>query len=181
MAIVANRGGFVPRRQSDLVQMKILNAVLFQGTWFASVMGGAGLGLLGLACLSAYSIYAETFKIDIRFVMGLAFLGFVLDTVWIWLGILDYGDGPFAPLWIVILWAAIGFTACHSLRFFSQRPMLGGLFAAVAAPISYFAGQRLGAAVLVETGGLIFVSIVWGVLFMGLFRLVEVVDGGSRH
>ena len=59
--------------------------------------------------------------------------------------------------------------------------MLGGLFAAVAAPISYFAGQRLGAAVLVETGGLIFVSIVWGVLFMGLFRLVEVVDGGSRH
>ena len=112
---------------------------------------------------------------------GSRVFGFCTDTVWIWLGILDYGDGPFAPLWIVILWAAIGFTACHSLRFFSQRPMLGGLFAAVAAPISYFAGQRLGAAVLVETGGLIFVSIVWGVLFMGLFRLVEVVDGGSRH
>ena len=161
--------------------MKIVNAVLFQGTWFASVIGGARLGFLGLVCLSAYSIYAETFKIDIRFVIGLAFLGFVLDSVWVWLGILDYGDGPFAPPWIVILWAAIGFTARHSLRFFSQRPILGGLFAAVAAPVSYFAGQRIGAAVLVETGGLVFVSVVWGVLFMGLFRLVEGVDGGSTH
>ncbi|GIT39521.1 MAG: hypothetical protein Ct9H300mP8_07170 [Gammaproteobacteria bacterium] len=124
--------------------------------------------------------FAETFKIDIRFVIGLAFLGFVLDTVWVWLGILDYGAVRSRPRGSLFYGPPSGLRRATVLGSFAATNT-GWPFAAVAAPISYFAGQRIGAAVLVETGGLVFVSVVWGVLFMGLFRLVEVVDGGSTH
>ncbi|GIS18608.1 MAG: hypothetical protein CM15mP120_05240 [Pseudomonadota bacterium] len=60
-------------------------------------------------------------------------LGLILDSAWIHLGILDFGADSLnvrttiAPLWIVMLWVAVGLSLFEALGFFVKRPLVGAL------------------------------------------------------
>jgi hypothetical protein len=161
----------------------LINGVLFQAAWFACVLGAAhGTSLWGavvLAGLFAYSAAAATPRRDLIAAASAAAVGFVVDTAWIRTGILSYGGAGLAPVWIVMLWVAVGLSVNHSLAMFKLRPWLGGLLAGAGAPLSYLAGERFGAVVVTAPQQLWMVSVAWFVLFALTFTLSRAFEPGA--
>ena len=80
---------------------------------------------------------------------------------------------PFAPVWIIALWVLFTGSFSLSLRQLHGRPLLACLLGAVAAPLSYAAGGRMGAASMNPSFLKSFVTfgIVWGLAVPALFAL----------
>ncbi len=156
----------------------LVNGVLFQAAWFACVLGGAnnviwpGVGVVLLLIVSLAN--APTLRHDAQLALLLVPTGWVLDSAWIATGVLDYHGASVAPAWIVLMWLALGLTINHSMAFFRDRPWLGSLAVLGAAPLSYFAGERLGAVIVPEPARLIIVALVWAVLFFCVFSFARV-------
>lgn len=164
----------------------VVNAVLFQITWFACVLGAAAKllwpGLLALAVLVFSLRRRPGLGIDLT-LAGLAVaVGFALDSLWIRSGVLDYQGARWAPAWILALWAGVALTLRHSLSLFLPRPVIGGVLAGCCAPLSYLAGERFGAATVPDAWDLIWVSLCWAVLFTISFAVIarlRPADGGK--
>ena len=149
--------------------MKILNAVLFKANWLACVIGGALWGVLGVAALIVFSITVRTWHRDAALLVLLAGIGAVLDSLWIQLGILDYGT-RLAPLWIIMLWMGLAMTLHHAMSMFQTRPLLGAVLAGGAAPMTYLTGESLGAVSVANPWLLSIIAVAWAGLFYVLFR-----------
>jgi hypothetical protein len=164
-----------------LDRANLANAALFQVAWFACVLGGAqdtGLwGAVALAALFGFSWWRGTHGFDLTLAGVAATIGFLVDTLWIRTGILDYAGAAFAPPWIVMLWAGVGLTINHSLSLFQARPWLGGMLAGATAPLSYLAGERFGAVSIADPWLLPIVSLVWMLLFVLAFALAAGAGG----
>ena len=145
----------------------LLNALLFQLNWFACVLGGAHdqliWPLLTLSLMFAQIARSRFLHSDIFLALGAALVGLFLDTLWIRLGILDYGT-ELAPVWIVMMWMGAALSLNHSLSWLQAQPMLGGILAAMVAPLCYLSGESLGA-VSVDNSGLPAVAMSWLVVF----------------
>lgn len=167
------------------MKLKILNAVLFQLTWFGCVLGGARgewvWGALGVTSLVLYSRWQNSLVRDLRFVIVLVAVGLVLDSLWATSGVLDFGgeahsfalaglDLRIAPIWILFLWSGVGLTLMHSLSVFVLRPWLGAIMAGGASVPSYLAGERLGGVLIPEPYALGVIVCVWATLFFFMFR-----------
>lgn len=164
-----------------MTRPQLQNAALFQVTWFACVIGGAAgtavWGALALAALAAATLRRGTLGADLILAGAAAAVGFLLDTLWIRLGILDFAGDRVAPLWIVLMWAAVALTVHHSLSVLKARPWLGGALAGATAPLCYLGGERLGAVSVVVPVQLAVVAAVWMLLFVLTFTLVGDADG----
>jgi hypothetical protein len=160
----------------QLDRANLLNAALFQVAWFACVLGGAqNTSLWGAAALVALFAAAQLRGMrgsDLKLAVLAAAVGFLVDTLWIRTGILDYAGAALAPPWIVMLWAGVGLTINHSLSMFQARPWLGGLLAGATAPVSYLAGERFGAVSIADPWLLPVVSMVWMLLFVLAFAFL---------
>ncbi len=148
---------------------KILNAIFFQVTWFACVLGGTWWGLLGLSMLLGFIAFQPNWRNDLMLLGGAVTVGAVLDTLWIQLGILDFGT-LLAPLWILLMWMGLALTVNYSLSFLKHKPMLASIMAAVSAPLCYFAGERLGAVDIINPNGIVLISLFWAGLFYVTFK-----------
>lgn len=148
------------------------NATLFQATWFGCVLGGAAgeaaWGVLGLAALLAFTATRCTAS-DGYLALTLGIAGFGLDSLWIGLGVLDYGPHLLAPVWIVTLWLGLALTVNHSLGWLRGRGLIASALAALAAPFTYLAGERLGAVQVLWPPGLMVISAAWALLFWMAF------------
>jgi hypothetical protein len=160
------------------MQHLLLNAGLFQATWFAAVVGGTAPACVACGLLAAHVATRAQPRADALLAVVVAAIGFALDTLWIRVGVLDYGGAIWAPPWIVALWAAVGLSLNHSLAFCVRRPLLGSALVAVTAPISYSGGAALGAVTIPVSAGLAVIAVVWAVVFAMLF--VGVVPAVNR-
>ena len=65
------------------------------------------------------------------------------------LGVTAYaGDPVFAPAWMVGLWAAFAATSGVSMAWLRGKVVLAAILGAVAGPLTFMAGERLGALTL---------------------------------
>jgi hypothetical protein len=150
----------------------LLNAGLFQITWFAAVMGGTLAGVGACTLLALHSLARGRARVDLTLAAVLGAIGFVLDTLWIQAGVLDYHGRLLAPPWIVALWVAVGLSINHSLSMFLGRPWLAAVAVGAACPFSYLGGAALGGVTVPEPWQLAVVACVWGGLFAGVFGWV---------
>jgi len=129
---------------------KVLNFVAFQAGWFACILGAAnGMPWLGPIVVAAFLAAMLVTRRDrgaftLR-MTGAAGIGFIADTVLLRMGILDFGNDAFSPLWMTALWPNLAATLDSSLGWLSGRYVLAALFGAVGGPLAYYAGARLGA------------------------------------
>lgn len=128
--------------------------VVFQALWFATVCGAAaGRALIGPTMIWIWimiglkprpRVMAEFFL-----VLAAALLGYALDSVLVLTGFLAFPgpaqSGEPSPFWMASLWALFAFSLTTTMRVFIRHRVLGTALAAVAAPFSYWAGERLGA------------------------------------
>lgn len=172
---------------SAISPVVVLNALLFQATWFATLIGGAEgqwhWGAIALVGLLVFSAWRNSLRRDLGLLAILAVLGFCLDSVWAATGVLDYGDQAnrlgsilLAPIWITLLWMGVGLTTRHSLKFLADRPRLGAVLAGGAAVPSYLGGQRLGAVVIPDPYALGFIVVAWAAVFFLIFKTVDTTD-----
>ena len=133
---------------------KLQNAIFFQITWFACVFGSAhNLVWPGLACCVAFTFWQLNPKrydnTDIKLVIYACVIGLIIDTTWVQLGFIAYKQhwpySAIAPIWIIALWVAFALSINHSLKWLHRHPILPSLMGLLGAPLSYFAGQRIGA------------------------------------
>lgn len=154
----------------------LANGALFQAAWFGCVLGGANdanfWGVPALALLGWQSIRGIYTRLDAAWMAAALAMGLILDTLWIKTGILVYDGWAWAPVWILVLWCALGLTMNHSMRFFAERPLMGAVLAGGSAPFSYLGGERLGAVMVPDPVQLVWVSLTWGLVFWLAFTLV---------
>ncbi|MEN8722068.1 MAG: DUF2878 domain-containing protein [Alphaproteobacteria bacterium] len=136
----------------------VADFVGFQILWWACIYGGANHLLY--PAIGAFLLYvaAHLFfisKVPPRWqgLVVLAIAGFVVDTLLTQAGILVYarsGAEPslLPPVWIIILWVGLGFSAQGSLSWLMGRPVIAFALFGLAGALSYRAGIAFEAAAM---------------------------------
>jgi Protein of unknown function (DUF2878) len=165
----------------------VSNFLAFQVAWFVCVWGGAhervGLGVLWVAItVVAHIVLAPRVKTEATLVALVTLLGTVWESAVVVMGLVRYPFGNFfalmPPIWIIAMWALFAIVLNVSLRWMKGRPLTAAIFGFMGAPLSYWAGYRMGA---IQTDGLPLFLIAqaagWAVLMPLVVRLAMRFDG----
>ena len=132
----------------------LLDFLAFQALWFACVLGVArGHEWAGPMCVlgwCAWHVARSPRRLrEARALIEVTLLGTLADTLISRAGWLHYAGTPIAgflaPLWIAALWAAFASTFDTTFAWVAKDLRLAALLGALAAPLSYLGGERLGA------------------------------------
>jgi hypothetical protein len=167
----------------------LVNFAAFQLGWFACVLGAASaaawVGLLAAGLgIALHLALAERPGQESRLIVLAVLMGLVVDSLLVNSGWLRYASpGPLpglAPYWILAMWALFATTLNTSMSWLKGRPWLAVLLGAVFGPLSYLAGQRLGALEFVDCRpGMLALVFAWA-LAMPLLMLAAARFDGFR-
>jgi hypothetical protein len=162
------------------------NVALFQAGWLACVLGAVH-GMPAIALPVAAAIVARHVwtsrapRRELALVGLVCAIGAIFDSALAASGLIVYREGVLiagaAPYWIVALWALFATTLNRSLAWLHGRYALAAILGAVAGPLSYWAGARLGALELGSPAtALAALALGWAVILPGLMRLARAGD-----
>jgi hypothetical protein len=129
----------------------LINALLYQATWFASVIGAAHgwwwSGVIVLLVFAGWQLADRSSRfVDLRLVAAALACGLLIDTALVQSGTVNFATpipfDAFAPLWILVLWAAFALTLNHSLAVLQRHLWMAAALGAVGAPLAYMAAAR---------------------------------------
>ncbi len=153
--------------------------IVFQVGWTACVaFGNSGALLALLVCVPLQALWpGRRTNREWALVIGFSVAGLAMDLGWQALELLEF-TGQLAvgiPLWLVVLWLLFTGTLFHSLAFLQHRLVLAAVLGAVAGPLSYLAGMRLGAATTDRETWLVLSAMApaWAVLLPALAYLAR--------
>ncbi len=169
----------------------IANAVLYQVGWFTVVLGAAsGRGSAGAAAalilIALHLALAERSGSEVRLLVAAAAIGLTVDSLHAAFGVLEFKGhmaGTPAPLWIVVLWMQFASALHFCLRWLSGRYLLASLLGLIGGPLSFLAGERLGAATFGEPRRLsvVVLALSWGIMMPALVALADRFAGPCRY
>jgi hypothetical protein len=163
----------------------ILSWLAFQVVWVAcAIDAAAGQGWFGLAAALLFTVamLAQSTQAsrDAGTVVASAVAGFFIESALIGAGLIKFAAPwpvtTLAPAWIVALWMAFGATLPTLDRTLGpHRLKIAGILGAVAGPLSYIAGARLGALQIVgpTTMTLLALSTAWAIALPALLLLLR--------
>jgi hypothetical protein len=164
-----------------------INFLAFQAGWFASVLGAANyMPWIGPAVVLAVVILhlrqAKRPELEAGLLVASGVIGLCFDSLLVSLGWVTYPSGlissSFAPYWIVTMWVLFATTLNSSMAWLKGRHVLAAVLGAVAGPMSYIGGAKLGGIEFVEPGGaLVFLAIGWAAAMPVLITLAEKLNG----
>lgn len=159
----------------------VINIILFQIGWFACVLSAANNHPLVGACISLFIIVSHVllsreYKQEIRIIVIAMVIGLFLDSFIISAGLITYTSGMLndfiAPYWIVLMWALFATTLNYSLSWMRNKLLVSVVLGAIAGPLAYYAGMKLGAVEFInEMKALISLSIGWAICTPLLLKL----------
>jgi hypothetical protein len=166
-----------------MTRVALLKLVMFQIVWLSCAIGGAqgwpwpgivtAAGLVGwhLASAPQWRPAAVT-------VLTAGTLGFIVESLLIATALLRYSAAwpteTLAPAWIVALWLAFSTTLETTRRMLGSHLVAKSTFLGlVLGPLSYLAGERLGALAFSQSPwpSYLAVALVWGIAYPGLLAL----------
>lgn len=165
----------------------LFNLIGFQIGWFSCVLGGANqqpwLGALISAMILLIHIKRavhpalEARLIFAALVIGLLFDGLLLNLHWISFASVPYWPHQLPPPWMIILWGLFASTINISLSWLQNKPWLATLIGAIAGPVAYWSGARLGGLQLTSpTAAFIYLSIGWAIAVPLLFKFSALLE-----
>lgn len=125
-----------------------LNFLLFQIGWFACLLVGMPW-LLGICSvlLMAHFIWVvpkQSVWLEVSLLFKVLVVGFCLELLYLYVDVLVRSDGVLIPpVWLLLIWVLFATTFSYSLRWLRKKLYLSAIFAAIAAPLSYYAGVNL--------------------------------------
>jgi len=170
-----------------MVKNALINYVVFQAGWIGCVWGAASgrpwLGLLVVASgVVMHLLMARQPGREAALLLVCAAVGLVFESALLWSGWVAYPNGSWlpgvAPYWMIALWILFGTTLNLSMRSLRSRPWLSAVLGAIGGPVSYLAGEELGAISLLQpTPALVTLALGWALMLPPLFRLAARFDG----
>lgn len=168
-------------------QRKWLNFISFYLAWPFCVLPAAHHHpLLGpLLCLPLIAIHfvvvcePQDRLQELRLMLLAMALGFILDTALWKANLVIYSPSPwpapFAPLWILALWATFANAFCYSLAWLKRHPFLPIAFGALGGPLGFLAAKNLGALTLHPKlwPSLVALSVSWAMAVPTLVRVAS--------
>ncbi len=164
-----------------------MNFAAFQVGWFSSVIGGASqLPWIGpvavMLAILLHLYFARRPQAELMLIVSCGLIGAAFDSLLVAAGWVSYSSGIFfeyaAPYWIIAMWMLFATTLNVSMRWMNGRPVLAAAMGLVAGPMSYVAGNKLGAIEFVnETAALAALAVGWAVMLPLLMRLAERLNG----
>ena len=169
--------------------LQIANFVVFQTAWFAAVLGAAHhIPLWGTACLIAaiaWHLGVSARPAQEAKLIGLACaIGLVVESVVAMQGHVSYPSGQpitwLAPYWMVALWGELAIALNVTMRWMKRRLWLAAVLGAIAGPLAFASGVRLGGAQFVDTvPALVMLAWAWALSTPLLVWLSNRFDGVS--
>lgn len=168
----------------------LINFVAFQAGWFSCVLSAAiGMPWLGLLAVSVIVIFhirsADQPRHEFQLLLLSVVLGLVFDSFLVMSGWVVYPSGMLipgiAPYWILAMWALFSTTLNLSMSWLKRSLLLASVMGAVFGPLSYLAGQRLGAIELVDfRSSMILLAIIWALVMPILIFAASRFDGARQ-
>jgi len=184
-AITVSASGIINKPM--ILSPMLVNFVAFQAGWFACVLGGAyqlpWLGTLLVSVIIALHLSRASLpRTELLLILIAIAIGSVWDSFLVWRGWLEYPSGTLipntAPHWILAMWGVFATTLNLSLRWLKGRWLIASLTGAIAGPLAYYAGARLGGVIFTDSAiALIALSLGWAVLMPLLVMLSQRLDG----
>ena len=169
------------------VKRVLVNYLVFQAGWFTCVSSAAAglpwLGTLFIVCAAGlHLLLARRSSREAALLLACALTGLVFDSALLHTGWVSYPNGDwlpgFAPYWMIALWVLFGTTLNLSMAWLRDRPWVALLFGAIGGPMSYLAGQGLGAMTLLQpVAAMMALAIGWGLALPMLCRLASRLNG----
>ncbi len=166
-----------------LVERSMLPPLAFQGVWLVCAIGAAhGNSTPGIAASLIFAAAIVTWshkpKRNAVLVAASGTVGFLVESALVIAGIIRFSASwpseSVAPAWIVTLWIAFG-ASLPSIadKLGIHRLKTAAALGAVAGPLAYLAGARLGALQFVgpPLWSFLALSIVWAAVMAGLVAL----------
>jgi len=186
-ASVVRRKSPVPREEtgSGPERAGVLgDLVASQASWFAVVLGAAAGHPWWGAILGSIPIGVQVFRsgpdpAQLRFMVFAVSIGAALESLNAGCGVYVPTSGALHPFiaapWLLVLWAGFSLTFRRGFAWASGRVALLAVLGAMAGPISFYGGERLGAVVLSRDPGLLLLlAIEWAVVMPVLSRRADV-------
>jgi hypothetical protein len=168
-------------------RVMLANFLIFQLAWFAAVLGAAhGRPIEGTACVLAaigwHLAVSRRPAVEARLVLAALLLGCVAESAMVAWGPVEYTSGQpwrsLPPYWIVALWGLLAISLNVTLRWLKGRPWLAAALGAVAGPMSFAAGVRLGAGQFMHpAAATVALACLWACALPSLMALSVRYDG----
>jgi hypothetical protein len=139
--------------------LKLANFIGFQIGWFACILAAAlgqpVLGVLVALVLLVLHLATQRFRLaELLLLIGIGIFGYSADSMLVLAGVLSFPEsailGTPSTIWMVCLWMLLAGMLHVNLRWMENRWLVGMILGAIAGPLSYYAGHRLGAVQLTE-------------------------------
>ncbi len=167
--------------------IQIWNFVLFQAAWFAAILGAAnGLAVWGsvftAAVIGWHIAVSARPATEAKLVGCVLAIGCIVEGFSLWQGHVVFASGQpdphLPPHWMIALWGLLAIALNVTMRWMKGRWWLAAALGAVAGPLSYASGVRLGAAQFVDrTPALISLAVIWALTMPVLMWLSDRFDG----
>ena len=170
----------------------LLKLVMFQIVWVSCAVGAARgqswPGIVTAAVLVAWHLFsAPKWGPATVTVLAAGIIGFVAESLLVAAGLLRYSAAypteSLAPAWIVALWLAFGTTLETTRRLLGSHPLAKSTLLGLSlGPLSYLAGERLGALAFSEPlwPSYLAAAMVWCVAYPGLLALERTLTQDDR-
>lgn len=169
----------------------LINFAAFQAGWFSCVLSAANgqpwLGLLTV-CLVVVLHFriADQPSLELRLLALCVAIGLVFDSLLVSSGWVRYPSGMvfsgLAPYWILAMWALFSTTINYSMGWLKRSLILASVMGAVFGPLSYLAGERLGAIDLVDLrSSMAALAVIWGIVMPFLVHAAARLEGGRKY
>ncbi|MCH8550600.1 MAG: DUF2878 domain-containing protein [Natronospirillum sp.] len=147
-----------------------MHAVIYQTTWFITVLAGNLWSLLWALPLLSTIVWRQA-PMALAFIGLVTVLGYGADLTLQAVGLVTFNENSLlGPLWLLVLWVSFANVIWHLLHKIPGL-LLPALLGAISGPLSYYGGAVLGAAEPLSTAGIIAFSIWWAVAFPAFITL----------
>ena len=158
------------------------NALWFQTTWFCLVLGRETLLPVSGALLILHLALVRDTWAELLRLSTVAAIGISIDALLSYNGLFSFPGDVLVPLWMCCLWLSFATTLTRSLAWLGRRPIVTALVGAIALPLNYWAGQRLGAVEFPQTLALTLatMSVLWLVTLPLMYRICSLLDRAEQ-
>ncbi len=132
-------------RRPALVDRAWFNAVWFQTFWFVCVLGREQWLPLAVSMILLHLWLARPWVAELQHLLPVATVGIAADAVLSLTGAYQFSGEVLVPAWLCVLWLGFAAALPRSLGFLLPRPWLAVACGAIALPLNYLAGAKLGA------------------------------------
>ncbi|MEW6983148.1 DUF2878 domain-containing protein [Colwelliaceae bacterium 6471] len=160
-----------------------LNLIGFNLIWLGLVLLGNSFILVVIPLLILHFYYCPNRQEELRLMVLVVVIGTFIDSMLIQFGIFSFAGLDHIPYWLITLWLAFACTLSYSLHFLARSRFLQCAVGCFLAPLSYLAGERLGAVSFqYSTLHTYFVlAVIWGHLLVLFFTIQQKIYQGTRN